>query len=746
MNYRTFMLSAAALILAGCNVPLPERVDFALPEKVISVSAEGGEYTAAVYSGESVTVTPDITPEWGVMTSPAAFDGDGAITFTFEANDGLKRGVNAIVSYNGGVATDTVKFQQEGIQAKLNLIDHAVFMDVTSQNTYELVLDTNVDPTDIEYDIEYEGSERGWLGGLNIGADKISFAVSAKPSDKVLKAIVRLTHTDGWGAVLRESFSVNVSNKDGKFGTVIDFPTLRSAATEKMETISEDWIMRGVVVSDFSSKNMEMNPNTDYNVVDTAPSDKTAYLVSEDGSLGLKLVFDSPADNKLAQGQIVEVILNGKKLFKETDPDRYTVTGLRIADIKSTGNADGLPVNVRKISTLTDNDINTFVEIQNTEFLNKEGCYSNVYDTFTLPSNGNKASVSNGMHSDCWPAMLVDDEGHTIYAIVNMLCDWRRTGNGVPQGVGPVRGILVHNVQPRYGDMGRYQIRVVDASGYAQSTTSGSSYKVLMKWDGKPNKYNFTNYGSSFPYVTTSEGMDSRIPSDDIVKSTGKCTGVLYFENKQGQPMSGTKAIRPCRTYDALKSSGSPGAGQVSDRGLSIQCNIGGWYNWDSNGKIQSYNGMVSEFSTASLSGKKLYLYFSFCCGGNDKAAFKNFPGRWCVEYSTNGGSTYNVVNAEESGKPYVHLRSFPFVGPSTINGRSYYPSYSVGMGFTEHFYEFPDDIMGHEKVLVRIRPYDTTVTVLPEKLDADIEQSEAYSGINIYQDLRINRINYLTK
>ena len=80
------------------------------------------------------------------------------------------------------------------------------------------------------------------------------------------------------------------------------------------------------------------------------------------------------------------------------------------------------------------------------------------------------------------------------------------------------------------------------------------------------------------------------------------------------------------------------------------------------------------------------------------------------------------------------------------VDGRSYNPSYSTGMGYTEHFFEFPDDILGKEEVRVRIRPYDTKVTSIPENPADNIENMEACDGIDIYQDIRFNRIIFLIK
>lgn len=736
------MLVAATA--AACDVKLPEKIDFAVAEKIVEIGDEGGDATTMVFTDATVTVALDKTVEWCAMTSPSSFSTDSPVTVSFDPNGGLRRSVVAALSYKDGMVLDSICFRQEGIKAVLALEEHTAFMDSRSAAALSVGLDTNIPKDEISVEIEYVGDAEGWIENIEIGDGALLVHRKDISFDKTHKAMVTLSHTDGWGEELVEVISVNISDKNGLYGSFIDFVKLHEIATADGYLSDDDMILSGLIVSDCSSKNMEMNPNTAFNTVDTTPSDVTAYMESEDGRYGVKLVFKNASDNTLKQLDRVNLYLNGCTILKEENPERYTISGVVASGLQILEPAGTMPIKSRKISELTDDDIHTFVEIPETEFLDKDGCYSNVYDSFTLKSDFNTTSVSTKMNSDCWPAMLISSEGRSIYAIVNMMCPWRRTGGGVPQGIGTLKGIVVHNVHPRYGDMGRYQIRVVDQKGYAQKSTTGSSFSIYAKWDGSKHKYNFTNYGSFFPYSTTSGGMDSVVPSEDFDKSTGAHNGELSFENKMGEAMSGTKAIRPCRSYSAKKM--STNGGQLDSRGLSIQCDIAGWYNWDDKGSASSFNGIVADFSTADMSGKRVFLAFGFCCGGNDNIAFKNFPAHWCVEYSTDGGNNYTIVNSIDGEKPYVHLRSFPFGGPVTIEGRVYYPSYSTGMGYTEHFFEFPSDITGKENVKVRIRPYDDVVTVIPEDPAADIETAKARSGMSIYQDLRFNRIVILTR
>jgi len=95
---------------------------------------------------------------------------------------------------------------------------------------------------------------------------------------------------------------------------------------------------------------------------------------------------------------------------------------------------EAIPVKQRRISELTDDDVYTFVSLENTEFLFKEGSYANVYENYSLSSDVNASQTGNNNRMDGWASLLMDDAGNSIYAPVNMLCLWRRSGQGVPQG------------------------------------------------------------------------------------------------------------------------------------------------------------------------------------------------------------------------------------------------------------------------------------------------------------------------
>ena len=90
---------------------------------------------------------------------------------------------------------------------------------------------------------------------------------------------------------------------------------------------------------------------------------------------------------------------------------------------------------------------------------------------------------------------------------------------------------------------------------------------------------------------------------------------------------------------------------------------------------------------------------------------------------SVDGGEYKPAVNADLSGKPYVHLRNIAFTKLS-IGSYSTPTTTSTALGASAHAFCIPEEALGKEKVSVRIRPYDTVMSALPSIFTGEIENS----------------------
>ena len=113
------------------------------------------------------------------------------------------------------------------------------------------------------------------------------------------------------------------------------------------------------------------------------------------------------------------------------------------------------------------------------------GAYINVHDGYCYKTDLNTQGVLDPRF-DCAVRGVIDSRGEKINMVLNTQVRWRRKGDGVPAGSGPISGIIVHTKLPRYGvkgDVGTYQIRPVEEADIAFSREESTrNYSTLVRW------------------------------------------------------------------------------------------------------------------------------------------------------------------------------------------------------------------------------------------------------------------------
>lgn len=723
---KTFHIICTALAIASCaafdDAEYASINELAVKDASMIVGKEGGDVEIQIFSNGKVDIQAMNDFSGWCKVENTSFSGDGTVRLSFTENSGFRRMAKLLLRLDGGVKCDTLRVRQDGETAYLNCSAPYKNVSGAGDSYAEYVLSTNIPMESLSTGISYVKGAQGWITG--VGPDMGDMVVSTKKSDSDNSSVacVRIGYTDGWDTPLALDLFVTRSNRDGKFGEAISFDRLREYAGKG--TIEDDVFVEAVVVSDFRSKNMEENPSVNYDKVDVSENDRTAYLQSLDGTRGVRIKFDNPESNILAFNTKVEMSLSGLEVVREENPERYTIYGVSGAKMVNSVNGDFVVTRQKTISQLTPEDVYTFIELTGTEFANKVGSYTNVYENYTLKSELNSMLSGNNNRFDSWATLLLDSEGRGIYAPINMLCLWRRDGRGVPQGVGSTKGVIVHNEMNRYGDVGPYQIRVLDESGFCQKWEGGDAYKTVCKWDGSPFQYKYSQWKAiDAKYAdpgSKAARVDSRIPSDDLAAGH-PATGVMTLENKAWTPQE-NYPIAGSFSYTGL-SVADGGCDRGIDpirKAMKLTLEIKGWYEWEDN-QVSGYKGLCYDFSTKGLSGDFIVFAYEFQVGTISAASSQYFPAHWCAEYSFDGGKTYTLCPDNVTGKDYTHLHTMPWYD-ATIAGVKYFTASHCGIGATQHAVVLPADAFGRENVRVRLRPYDNVMAVFPIEWNGDTE------------------------
>ena len=466
--------------------------------------------------------------------------------------------------------------------------------------------------------------------------------------------------------------------------------------------------IEGVVVSDWRSDNMEINPNFAHNIVNTGENLRTAYIQSRDGRFGLRLKFERIYGNRLEKGDVVRLTLDGCSLVRETAPERYTVTGLNPGKIEVLEKGTDIVSKRKHISELTPDDIYTYVTLEGVEFPKKNGGYINVIENSVQKSDINREVwqpektgwLPSQTAADCWARLVKDDRGDQMYMLVNSTCGWRRNDMGVPQGIGAVSGIVVHAELPRYGaTLGEYSIRPLDRSDIDIQRELSSSYRTVVAWEYDYNRYaqiDFENNGAK-------RFLKPKTIKDDRVKAE---IGEGFVWTDCGAWITLDEEYDARHSFDGWKPSRMMGARSYA--ALRFDVKAPKWFVFDPAGKVVGYRGVYLETSTADVQGK-LYFDFSFVAARDHSREAIDFPVEWKVAYSEDG------VNFTELPEIY-HLR--PIVTTNIQNGkqRNIQMHSEMAMGFSEYSASLPESLCGKDKIIIRLAPCSDKTAVMPGK------------------------------
>lgn len=494
--------------------------------------------------------------------------------------------------------------------------------------------------------------------------------------------------------------------------TTKSFADVRALVTEDKFTVTESLIIEGVVVSDSESPNMDQNPNLSTSRIDLTGNLRSAYIQSLDGEYGFRIRFRAAEDNELRRYSVVKIDLKGTTIVKKYNPERYTITDVGVANIISykRGDSSLVPRKERTIGELSDKDVYTYVTLKNVEFIFKEGSYTNIWEPYCIKSDLHKVEKPYDVTSrmDGWASLLRDTDNNAIYMLVNTLCQWRRTGKRIPQGMVELSGIVVSSKIRRHGnDMGKFQIRPVDEHDIVPQKGK-SPYKNILSWTYDGN----SDYSANFEIAGYKTGLEwkKEVKGDRLMPDYGK--GFMWTTSDSFFVLC-----------DDVNDITTQNRGKVRCGAIGFDGSTTSWFIFNADKNVIGTNSIFIEFSTAKIKGTHLGLAFDFGAGKQNADSSWQYPAQWKVEFSVDG-KKWTLLKDSATDQIITNLRPLPF-WPAKLkllnDGKVKPTGYDCGMGLQQHAYALPASAFGCEKVLLRITPANNKLAQIRSKAENDI-------------------------
>lgn len=486
------------------------------------------------------------------------------------------------------------------------------------------------------------------------------------------------------------------------------FEQIKSAAQPGYSDLPQGSFIEGIIVSDYRSLNMGENPQVAWNKVDSRVTYCTAYIQNEEGTSGFRLMFNELYDNRFPRFSKVRIDLTGCIINHETEPQRYTISGITPASVQLL--QENVPSGrTLSLSQLTDSDVFTFVTIQNLEFATKEGSYTNVNEYVVQKSELNAFTKPADLECvDVAGIYAKDNEGEAIFLPVNTSCYWRRRGDRLPQGIGSISGIVVPGDYPRYGDVGRYALRISSPTDVAIPMEPASSYEVIAEWNWDRN-YNYALNLERQGHVTWIEAK--KLPADRILADIG----AGYLSTTADATLDVTHEFNTKSAQDGYR----PGIGCRHAAAIRLDAPTANWF--------RKGAGIMIETSTKGFSGQALSLDFTWCAGDRLPEECFDFPAHWRVAYSVDGRNFMPVA------KTFI-LRSQSYEKTPL--------SYYAAPGYVENILALPAFLLGQEKLFIMICPADDVVAQKHSDVSADVNTGHFTPDFNGQTVLCIGKVS----
>lgn len=740
----------AAALACACikDAEMVERIELGCAESSLEVSSEAGSHTFSILcSGDFEASIADDSP-WlsfrGASSRSINCSGDSDVEVEFEANTGDER--KAVLTLKSGRRSLELSLIQNAASQKTFYFPRHNMLIGFETGAHSIPFVCGVDPSTVSYSVTYEGTQKGWIEEPVSGLIAGDFVFAAKENLAAERrgAIVTLSAPDAVGRTMKAYLYVSQMASTEVETIPVTVADVRRFTVDDLDgdgLIRKNYVLKARVVNDNREGNGAANRNVSIIQQDRTLSSRTVYLQSlePDSSgqyCGIQLQFSTVEDNSTERYDLLEINLKGLKFQSLGTPGgkipfHVVLSGAGVVNIISTasGTAADLPKIIRTMDSLSDDDIYTFVTIPEAEIPIRKGPFCPVDLRYTNIVNK-------------YPMVLRDAAGNIMYLISNTFCNWARDGRGLPEGSGPVSGVIVHEgcdnfewnsaevltnpLLPDYvtdvGYIGKYQIRPIlrEEIGISSSLEDGLS-ELVAEW----------RYANSlYPdHITVNERNDTIRPTYPVSQDPLADPALKgYMTYKGGTLAKGQDWTHLGPVVNGVITDLPGGNGVFDAQGRSIHWNPisyvsttgliqgqncsswhgGNWYSGDpSNPKLDQYHWEIA-FSTEGLDASRAPLSVNLGVSnayGDDTGA----PRYWTLAYSTDG-SSWTEVNASSysseswrddtaKGTDYTYtIPDFPLIASKkqyNLPGNKYV---SVNLPSSA-------DIWGKEMVYVRLYP-----------------------------------------
>lgn len=765
------------------NISLPAD---ALTVEVPFVTTMGDDYLQQMMQGFVTEETASVVTEYQVSKPEQVEEGTyrRMVSLTLSENQsGADREVSLplqMTAADGTVYGEALKVVQDAQKAYISAPEKCIVNKNEAQHSFSYEHNLGYLASGLKLVITYAGQSLDFIENAVLDAGLVKFDVASTDVDR--NAEIAIVYAANGLELSTVTEFVQVVNLMPRSISVSDLLALFTGGTTTY-TPSDIYTdnVQLYVVGGAGNPNMAQNINTAANTITTDENDRTVYMqdAASGATHGFRIRFADAQSNTVEHGDLVQLSLEGCVLKKESSPERYTIENVSAANITEISSGNEIVPNVRTITSLSAADVYTYCTLQNVEFQVKEGAYTNVREYAAIQNplscgltlnygdtgraNGNLLTASQ-FAMDGAANLLYDQSGATIYALINMGCDWRRSQ--VPAGAGDVSGVIVHQEMPRWGgNVGTYSIRPLDESDFNMSAVS--QWNTLAEWvmtEGTTDENSYSwKHGAD--NADGYSGTKASTLTQNKLCATNGASALIYSENLDGRT-TGTslhgKGATPVsveygyRGLDVTSPSSAETFGMTKGSAITFWGNSSGWFRNGVSGN-DGYNGIVMEFDTKSVSGSVLSVGFSIAAGyPNDSKPQLNialqsstsFPVYWTVEYSVDGGARWTEVANEATSRIGFEMRSIPWTLDGTVE---YIPNYGTkskikvetqsdtGFGYVPYRFNLPSSVFGQDKVMIRIRPTSNIIMSLNSLWNAGLAYDALTAVLQSSQKTNVN-------